>query len=40
VGWDYSAAQLDEAPGERPRELDRLVAEGARLLRLANGWGQ
>jgi hypothetical protein len=40
VGWDYSAAQLDEAPGERPRELDRLVAEGARLLRMAHGWGQ
>ena len=38
AGWDHVAAQLDEAPGERPRELDRLVADGARLMRLANGW--
>jgi hypothetical protein len=39
VGWDHSAAKV-EAPGQRPRELEHLVAEGARLMRLANGWDQ
>lgn len=40
VAWDHSAAKLEEAPGDRPRDLDGLVAEGARLMRLANGWGR
>jgi hypothetical protein len=40
VAWDHSAAKVEEPPGERPGELDRLVAEGARLMRLANGWGR
>ena len=39
VAWDHSAAKLDE-PGERPRELERLVSEGARLLGQAQGWAR
>lgn len=39
VAWNHLAAQMDERPGERPGELDPLVAETARLIRVVNGWG-
>jgi len=38
--WDHAAAQLEGEPGRRPAELDRLVEDGARLLRRAHGWNR
>lgn len=37
VAWDHVADKVD-APGQRPEELERLVADTARLMRQANGW--
>jgi hypothetical protein len=36
---DHAVAALRTAPGPAPDTLDDLVAEAARLLRKANGWG-
>lgn len=38
VAWDHAAGQLEGEPGQRPDELDALVEDAARLLRLAHGW--
>jgi hypothetical protein len=38
TAWDHLALQVGEAPGGRPDDLDPLVADSARLIRLANGW--
>jgi hypothetical protein len=38
TAWSHLALQVGQVPGERPGDLDPLVADSARLIRLANGW--
>jgi hypothetical protein len=38
VGWDHTARLVDGDAGARPADLEPLVADGARLMRLAHGW--